>query len=326
MKETFFSTAILSKILSNFDLGRFEGAKPVEASGNIAYEIRAGSKKYFLRLSPSGERSRSRDEILAEIALLKYLKRHDFPVVVPIPARDGHEIISWRAHHGYLRPFVAAKEKMKPSLAEVRTFGATLGRFHRLVEGARPVRRRPHIFDPKTTRLHFLEHRNDMLKSGMAEAEKFVERWEREMAALKFSARLPKGLIHEDLGKRHALWRGNKIAAIIDFDRTYYAPLVLDLGQCLRGWCFVDDWRQFSVRRCAALLSGYRREHRLTRQEGECLVDAVKFALLERALAFVLRYVFGAHRPADRDFALDTLLRQLPLIEKKRKTILSCLS
>ena len=77
-----------------------------------------------------------------------------------------------------------------------------------------------------------------------------------------FSLNFPKGLVRvrymRTLGKRHVLWQNGKIAAIVDFDRSYFGFLILDLGEAVRGWCFVDNWRKWSDKNFKALIDGYQ--------------------------------------------------------------------
>jgi Ser/Thr protein kinase RdoA (MazF antagonist) len=323
--ESSISVASVRDVLRRYGFGT--GVKIVQASttGNISFIITAEKKKFFLRLCPIGRRERSADEIYAEISLLKRLSRNCFPIILPLRANDGREIVSIGKHHGYLRQFIDAQDKNSPSLSDIHEFGRTLGKYHQLIERYRPSRPRKHIFDYSATLRHWNDVKNEVLESEICSATTFVEGFEKEMGLLRFSRGLPRGFIHEDLGKRHVLWKGSDITAIIDFDRAYFGPLVLDLGQAIRGWCFVDDWRRFSVKNVKTLLAGYCSQRRLVRAEKECLVDSIKFAILERAQSFFLRAVFGDKEEEDIRFALDCVFRQVPLVENNRKTVQSLL-
>ncbi len=317
------SFASVRSYLRLFGLSKDAKIEPVITTGNISFIVTDRDEKFFLRLSPSGRRARSVDEIRAEINLLKHVARQDFPVILPLAMNDGREVISIGEHHGYLRPFIEARIKSKPSISNVYEFGIILGRYHRLIDGYRPSHSRDHRFDFYSTRKHWREVRSEVLESDIDASVKFVDGFEKEMDRLHFPSHLPRGFIHEDLGKRHVLWRGNEISAVLDFDRSYYGPLVLDIGQAVRGWCFVDDWRRFSARHVKSLLAGYGSQHRLVSAEKNCLVDSIKFAILERAQSFFLRAVFGEKKEGEIKFALDCVIKQVPLVEKNRKTVQS---
>ncbi|MBU1102838.1 phosphotransferase [Patescibacteria group bacterium] len=308
----------LRKIFAHFELGKILKTESLATSGNISYLVKTANKTYFLRLCPLGPRWRSQGEISAEIELLHYLKKNNFPVIVPIKSKDNQEVISWKNHYGYLREFTKAKAKLNPSLLEIEKFGETLGWFHSLVENYKTKKRRQHSFDLAETQKYFKQKKNKILKSNFKNKKDFVERYEKEIFTLNFPASLPCGMIHEDLGRRHVLWQGSKIAAVVDFDRSYFGQLILDLGEAIRGWCFVDGWQKWSKENFTALAEGYQRRRKLTDLEKHYLSDAIKFGILERALAFCQRFVEVTQDSEDQKFALNSVFRQIDLVSKEK--------
>lgn len=300
----------LNKILANYGF-HLPKTKLFRTSGNIAYVVKSGKKKYFLRLCPAGARSRSKKEIAAEIELLKYLHRKKNPVILPIAGKNGKEIISWEGRHGYLREFLKNKEKLNPNFLEVRAVGRLLGRMHFAVKNYKTKNPRLHRFDLPATKKSFAKNKNKILKAGFGE---FAARFEKEICALRFPKNLPKGMLHEDFGKRHILWKGGKITAVIDFDRAYFGPLILDLGQAARGWCFDKNWKKWDAKKFRAFISGYESERKLSVLEKKYLIDAIKFGCLERALSFLLNYIFGGGKKYGR-LAEDELFNLIPQIK-----------
>lgn len=307
----------LRRILRGFALGKIKKIAPALTSGNISYLIETDTKRYFLRLCPKGPRFRQREEIAAELELIDYLRANKFPALPAVKNKKREAIISWRGHFGYLREFIGAREKASPNVSEVKKIGEVLGRLHSLTENFRTKNRRLHVFDLPATKKLFKNKKWKILASDFKNKEKFVARFEKEINSLRFPRELPAGMIHEDLGRRHALWRGGEVAAIIDFDRSYFGPLIFDLGQSCRGWCFVHDWSHWSNENFKALISGYEDRRKLTKIEKECLSDAIKFGILERALSFCLRFIDVTHDGEDEQFALDCVFRQLDLLPKK---------
>jgi len=234
---------------------------------------------------------------------------------MPVADREGREIIAWRNHYGYLRKFVRGKEKIHPTTREVETFGKMLGRLHSVTEGYRTKQKRNHVWDVNQTRKYFTEDKNVLLKSSFRDKKAFVQLVEQTLTTLHFPRMLPSGMLHEDLGKRHVLWNGERIAAIIDFDRSYYGALILDLGQAMRGWCFTRNWRAWSDGNAQALLKGYESKRLLAQLERKCLRDAIQFAIVERAISFALRYVQVTRDPDDEKFAWDSIKTLLPMVD-----------
>ncbi|MFH1956298.1 MAG: phosphotransferase [Patescibacteria group bacterium] len=330
LKKQKIPSSILKNILNNFDLGKIKKIKPLATSGNISYIIETNKEKYFLRLSPYGIRWRSKEEILAEIELINYLHKNKFPVSVPLRLKNGKTIVNWEKHYGYIRKLINGKEKINPKTKEIEIFGRTLGFFHKLIENYRTKHKRNHIWDLKQTRKYFEEDKKTILKSRFKNKKEFVSKFKKEISSINFPNNLPSGTIHEDLGKRHIIWRKNlpagrqgKIIGFIDFDRSYYGKLVLDLGQACRGWCFTNNWQKWSNENFKSLIKGYEKERKLKNIEKEYLIDAIKFGILERGLAFCLRYINVTKDPKDEKYAWHSISDRglIGMVEKNRGTI-----
>lgn len=312
------TTEELHKIIGRFDLGKIEKIEPLATSGNIAYIIKTLERSYFLRLCPLGPRWRSQEEIAAELELINYLRAANFPVVGAVKDRGGKEIISWGKHNGYLREFIEAQEKLNPTVEEVAKFGEIVGWLHSLTENYQTQNKREHIFNLAETKAYFEENKEKILTSNFKDKEKFVDRFEVELNRLAFPNTLPQGMIHEDLGKRHAIWQKDEIKALADFDRCYFGQLILDLGEACRGWCFVNNWQEWSNANFTALIEGYQRKRKLTDLEKHLLPNAIKFGILERALSFCLRFITVTHDKEDEQFALESAFKQIDLAPKKK--------
>jgi homoserine kinase type II len=312
-------SGVLKKILGEYDLGKIGSASSLQTSGNIAFKIKTASAGYVLRLCPKGSRWRGRKEVAAEIELLFYLRRHNFPVAVPIKQKSSGYIASWRKHNGYLRKFIEGKEKANPNIEEIARFGKLLGRFHKCVFGYKTRERRKHLFNLGSTKKYFLKSEKKIKQSP--EGKKFAEIFKQEINQLKFPAALPSGMIHEDLGKRHVLWKNGKITGIIDFDRSYHGKLIFDLGQACRGWCFVKNWSRWSNKNFRALMKDYGKERKLKKIEADYLADAIKFGILERALSFYMRFIEITKDEEDKKYALLSVMKLIGEVERNRREI-----
>lgn len=312
---------VIVDIFQKYDLGEIKKVEPLVTSGNIAYVIKSDSGKYLLRLSPFGPRWRSKEEIAAELELIDCLLTHNFPVPKPITMKNGKRIIFWKNHFGYLREFFEGEFKSNPTLKEIKKFGKLMGCFHNLVQNYETKNKKEHIWDLEETKKRFQQNKNIILKSNFKKKKEFVKRFDKEISLLNFPKDLPSGTVHEDLGKRHVLWQEDKITGLIDFDRYYHGRLVLDLGQACRGWCFVNGWTRWDKKNFQALIAGYQSKRKLTRIEKKYLVDSIKFGILERSLAFCLRFIGLTQDVEDQDFANRGLFNLVAIVEKNRKQI-----
>lgn len=312
---------IIEDILTRYNLGVIKKIEPLATSGNISYIILTDTGKYFLRISPDGERWRSRNEIKAELELIDYLSKKGVPVINAELQENGEMIIELDNKFGYLRKYNKATEILDPNLEHFKEFGKILGKYHKTIEGYKTKSSREHIWDLEETKRNFKQDKEIILKSSFSQKEKFIKRFEEEISLLDFPENLPHGTIHEDLGKRHILWHEDKIIGIIDFDRCYFGKLVLDLGQVCRGWCFIEDWTKWSNKNFQFLIKHYQSERKLNNLEKKYLVDAIKFAVLERGLSFCLRFIQVTQDPEDGEYAMHSINRLLKMIEKNRKEI-----
>lgn len=302
----------LNKILSQYNLGEIFQTKILPTSGSTMVLVESKQGKFILRLAPKKQPMfRDREEILAEIELREHLYANG----VPVPEVIG-SAIKFNGQHGYLRKFVEGKAFLRPDLKEVEQAGAMLGKIHVTTKGYKTKNKRKHTWDLQKMREYFPGNKRLILKSKLKEKKKFVELFEQELCAIKFPPNLPQGMLHEDFGKRHVLWEENKIQAIIDFDRSYYGTLLLDLGQALRGWCFTKNWRTWDDKNFQTFLRGYERHRKLSVLEKKYLKDAVKFAILERAWSFALRFVKFGDRE-DEKYAWNSVTIMLEQMNKK---------
>ena len=313
---------IFRKLLAdNYDLGKILKIEFLKTSGNFSYIVSSEKGKYILRLSSSKEpRKRSKDEILAEVDLLQFLIKKDFPVLKPVLKINGEVLLSYKNQNGYLRHFCGADFILNPNSRQIKKFGELLGKFHKAVKNFKTRHKRSHRWGLEETRKNFIFAKRIILKSKFSDKKKFIYELAGELRNLSFSKNLPKGMIHEDLGKRHILWQKNRICAILDFDRSYEGYFILDLGQAARGWCFVKDWRGWSQKNFEILVRAYQAQRRLNKIERQCLFNAIKFALLERSLSFALR---GAelNKKDDWDFANYSIFNLVGQLENNKEKI-----
>jgi homoserine kinase type II len=312
-----FSKREIIKLANQYEIGQIKSIEPAKTSGNNSFLIITDLGQYFLRLCGELHRFRSKEEIVGELDLLVILQKNNFPVIGYEKTKIGERVVSLENHNGYLRKYLAGEfVQNNPSEKQLSAVGKILGKYHRIVENYKITKRDNINFGLEKTKKFFAEHKNEILQSNFFQAEKFVEVFAKEINNLNFPDNLPQGMLHEDLGERHVIWQSDKILAVIDFDRTYFGPLILDLGQALRGWCFTDDWQNWSQENARIFLTGYETERKLSDLEKEFLVPAIKFAILERALSFCLKYIYP-DKPDKEDerFALDSLFRQIKQIE-----------
>ncbi len=296
---------IISFIRKNFS-GRGELVKEVEkleTSGNLTFLISTDKSKYVLRLCGDKPRDRTYEEILSEIKLLKFLVRNGIPVPDPIEINNDF-VISIDNRNGILYEYLEDKAIENPTLTQCFSVGEILGKIHTLTINFKHSSKRRR-WDLESTKEWFQEVKEDLSKDEFLQRYQFVESTESALNDLNFPEELPVGAIHEDFRKRHVLFKDNKISRILDWDRSYNSQFILDLGQAIRGWCF-NDWKEWDKEKFHSVMNGYESQRKLTPIEKEHILKAIKFALIERALAFATLFL-NNKKIEDGEFAITSI-------------------
>lgn len=323
LKEEIIDKKTVEHIWNQYNFGVLKKIVPIATSGNLLIVLQSrDDKKYLLRMSvPAGPRWRSVEDVLSEIELLDYLKTNGFPVVSALVNKESEKIISVDNRNGYLREYIEGAELEKVNINNIKKFGRLLGNLHKLTRNYHSKHKRMVSFNPRKIEDVFKEFKNKILGSSFVQNKKFVKLYEKHFSSLRFESVLPEGMLHEDLGIRHVLWKNNEIVAVIDFDRMYFGKLVWDVGQAIRGWCLLGthvNSIETRIEKINALLTGYEEIRKITVEEKKCLFDAVKYAFLERSLSFCLRSILVTGDEDDASFAREALFFWIPLLDKEK--------
>lgn len=247
---------------------------------------------------------------LAERQLLEVLAAAGVPTAVPLVPRSADLV------HIAGKPFAVYPWVDGEILCQARVraehcerLGAALARVHRAGDGAELPAGRfgPAALEARLDGISSGEHVPDDLRRA---AEQIRERLEHALVRRRDD--LPSGLIHGDLFRDNALWRGTELVALIDFESASRGNFTFDVMVCIQAWCFGD---RFDLELVHAFLSGYSRVRALTGAEldaapVEAALVALRFATT-RITDYSLRAPPG--EPPLRDFR--RFLRRLDEIE-----------
>jgi homoserine kinase type II len=274
----------------------------VETSGNRMYNVLTSSGEYVFRLCGNDARYRSREEIEAEVGLVNFLHSRDIPVIELLKI-DEDFVVSFGGRNGICYKFVDGEIAENPSLEQCYSVGKMLGMIHSATKDYEFCYPRKE-WGIEKTREKFCEVESLFLCDEFLCKYDFVERIKVVLDRLRFDG-LPRGPIHEDLGMRHVVFVDKDIGSVLDWDRSYTGFYVLDLGQAIRGWCF-DGWEKLNLKKFESFLNGYEGERKLSRDEKDALLDAVKFAFVERAIAFAV-YAYNVGDDKYKRYAVENI-------------------
>ena len=308
--------------IENFIIKKMEtlGEKVVKinrmkTTGNLTYKIQTNKNEYILRLCGEKRRHRSKEEIISEINLIKFLGSKGIPTITPINIKNNFTI-SFNNKNGILYKFIEGQATNNPTLKQCYDVGKLLGKIHNLTSDYQFSHKRKKWGIERTLE-SFNEIKIFLLKDKYLQRKDFNKRIKLLLSKIAFDKDLPRGAIHEDLGKRHILFKNGNINGILDWDRSYSNFFILDIGQAIRSWCF-NDWKELDENKLKNLLTGYESQRKLSDKEKIYLPDAIIFAFLERIISFII-FSYNTGDNKYKKYAIN----DLALIETFRTAFLS---
>ena len=263
----------LQQFLRRYDLGKAVAFSPIAAGiTNSNYYLDTEQGNFVLTLYEH----HSDDELDYMLGLQRHLANRSVRCSQPIKDRRGD-------FYSYLNNRPAAIIRRldgsvcsSPDLAQCALIGTELARFHlagRDFEGRRP--------NPRG--LDWMVAVRDMLREHLDESE-LLEIEATLLAARRFDLdSLPRGAIHADLFHDNALFAGESLAGILDFDYACDDCFVFDIAVLLNDWCIDDDYRLVESR-VDAVIGAYQALRPLDSVELEALplmlrIGALRFWL-----------------------------------------------
>lgn len=214
-----------------------------------------------------------------EIALLEHLAAHGVPTPRPLQRSDGDFIAEHRGKPAALFPFLAGstlcQARVTPSATDA--IGAALARVHLAgasFEGP--------LVDRFTTAALFARIESAKRAASDDEQTAALSRLEAALGRDREAGRASKPtVIHGDLFRDNALFQGETLVALLDFESASRGSAALDLMVTLLAWCFGD---RFEPELTRALLRGYERTRPLPRDERALLYPAARWAAARFAI------------------------------------------
>lgn len=260
LKHLFHDKELALEILSrwSYDESQPNLMEQFRISANAVYLFTSHAKRCFLRFAH--EEEKNREQILAELEFLRYLKANNYPCLQPVLSKAGNELEVMDTPNGryYGVVFLGVPGESlsnQPLTPEILFgWGKQLGRLHRLSTDYRP------------SRYHRVDYMGQL--QWMAEVldtfpdEKLARR-ELEVIG-DWLERLPKndtnyGLIHYDFETDNVFYSPNtKEFHVIDFDDAVYHWFAMDVITALASYEGSNNelaQEQF--------IAGYRTEHQL---------------------------------------------------------------
>jgi len=259
LKHLFNNYALAEMLLKNwkYDETSLDLFQHFRISANAIYPFKMNGEVCFLRCSPVSEKRK--DNILAELEFVNYLRSRYYNALKPVPSKNGDELVQkltpWGEYYASVFKRIMGKQISETDFSDeiMFAYGASLGQLHKLSSeyNAPKTKRWTHVdafnWIEETLKKLALEN------SAMDELNLLSE----------YFSNVPQnsknyGLIHYDFELDNVFYDDTtRSCNVIDFDDAMYHWYVMDIIQALDSLKSEVAKDEFSYKQ-AVFIEGYR--------------------------------------------------------------------
>jgi homoserine kinase type II len=195
------------------------------------------------------------DDLPYYLELMAFLAEHGIPSAHPLADQQGCYVRTFKNKPAALVQRLEGAGVSRPNLRQCQAIGTALGSLH--IVGRHFHLRREHTRGPawrRTVGERLLAHLNP--------EDAALLRQELDFQAHYSRSGLPNGVIHADLFRDNALFRGDELMGIIDFYYACHGVLLYDLAVTINDWCTRAD-ASLDWDKALAILTAYHRQRPL---------------------------------------------------------------
>jgi homoserine kinase len=304
--KTNFSRTELEAILSNYALGQLQKIKPLthgSVQTNLMVQTTLG--KYVFRYYEN----RSREAVLFEVNLIRYLKNRQYPCAAPLKDKHGNFVGSYNQKPLVCFEFVEGQHLTRPTLDQKRQLIAKVAELHKLTRKYRPLHKKQRW--NYSVELCQELARKEAAKLNSTNAEAKLAWLEQELLKLELPVTLPKGICHCDFHFANVLFKDGKFEALLDFDDANYTFLLFDLVGLIEGEAWQHERDEvLDFKKAKMVVANYTTYRALNYTEQHHLFDVYKLSIL-----FDCVWYFG--RGEAENFYERTKLRYLDEVGRR---------
>lgn len=308
------TTPDVERVLRSYDLGVVRSVKP--ASHGVVNETAFAETSAGRCVVRRNQRKLGRTSLELRHRLLGWLKARGFPAPRLVAARGGETVVELDGRLYEVFTFIEGDEFNPDRPAHLSGAGAVLARYHSAIADFPDP---PALDGPRYTPASIMGLTERLMQRDMmGELTEPLSWYDRRAVTLRRAlpdsayAALPHVLIHGDLHRDNLIFRGDSVAALIDFDQATLDARIVDLADALVDLAVGDappDWFPWGVYagpldpgRARLLLEGYTLMEPLTAAEQAALPILVEVIWMQGNL----RRVLGTS-DAEPDYHLEVL-------------------
>lgn len=262
-------------ILSNYDVGGYQSFRTfANGAGQTTLLLETDGGKFVLRYYEN----RTQQHVDFEVQLFAFLRDRRYPVPAILKSRAGEFAGIYRDKPYVLMEFISGEHGWNPNdrfdAKQAASVVETVARLHILTQDYRPQYFfNREAFDAAYCWRQFQRKHQDLTKTE-------VGRWfKTELDSLVFPANMPRGLCHADLNFGNFLLRENEVVAVLDFDMSFYGPLIYDIASLIYWWA-MPPAEGLRVEAARFIISEYEKHRPLNGTERDHILDALRLLVL----------------------------------------------
>lgn len=290
----------IEQALAHYELGALRSVRPaMHGLVNETAFVETALGRFVVRRN---QRRLGQASLDLRQRLLNFLRNRGFPAPRLIAARTGATAVAVAGRFFEVFTFIEGDDFNPDRSAHLRATGAILARYHRVISAF------PDPPSPQEPRyvpggLHGLTERlmqRDMMGDLTGMLNWYDLRATELRRALPDAAyhALPRVLIHGDMHRDNILFRGDVVAALLDFDQVTIDARLVDLADALVGLALgtaPEGWSPWGVypgpldpQRAQELVAGYNTRAPLSAAERSALPLLIETIWLQGNLRRVL--------------------------------------
>jgi homoserine kinase type II len=213
------------------------------------------------------------------IGLMEHLAARGLTCPQPVKNRSGAALGTLSGRPAAIVTFLEGMWLRRPGVSHCGALGEALAKLHLAGADFAMQRKNALSVDGWRPLCQATASRADTVQQGLADM--IAE--ELDLLEQRWPQGLPQGVIHADLFPDNVFFLGDALSGLIDFYFACTDTLAYDIAVCLNAWCFEPD-QSYNVTKGRALLAGYQRIRKLSRDE----CAALPFLSRGAALRFLL--------------------------------------
>lgn len=282
--KTFVSKHDFVNILSQYELGPYVHAEPI-LSGTVQtnFVIHTATGKFVFRCYEN----RSRESVLFEAYLLRYLTKHNYPCPAPFKNAQGSLVGTYHDKPYVISTFIEGQHIDRPNTHHKEQLIQKVAELHILTRRYRP--RYKNYRWNYTMEICRTLARAAAAKIGTTSAQEKLVWLEDQLSMLQLPACLPKGICHCDFHFSNVLFHKKRFVALLDFDDANYTFLLFDLVGLIESWAWPHPSDVPDLEQARTIVQKYMNYRPLNPVEQRHLYDVYKLSILMDTIWFFAR-------------------------------------